>query len=122
MATNYIQAGNVVDYTAGADITSGSVVVMGNLIGVAITDIANGETGPVQIDGVFELPKVTAAVIGAGETVMWDVSAGKFDDNQATPAAGDLTNGCVAVAAGENGDTTVMVKINVGASTVNSGT
>lgn len=119
MATNYLQAGDVVDYTAGAAISSGDVVEMGNLIGVAITDIANGDTGAVKISGVFELPKVSAAVIGAGETVMWDTSAGAFEDNLATPAAGDLTGGCVAVEAAGNGDTTVKVKINVGANTVN---
>jgi len=119
MATNYIQAGEVIDYTAGADISSGDVVAVGNLVGVAITDIANGEVGAVAIEGVFELPKVSAAVIGAGETVNWDASAGEFDDNAATPATGDLTGGCVAVAAAGNGDTTVKVKINVGTNTVN---
>lgn len=119
MATNYIQAGEVIDYTAGADISSGDVVVVGNLVGVAITDIANGEVGAVGIDGVWELPKVSAAVIAAGETVNYDVSAGEFDDNAATAATGDLTGGCVAVEAAGNGDTTVKVKINVGANTVN---
>ena len=119
MATNYIQAGEVIDYTAGADISSGDVVVVGNLVGVAITDIADGEVGAVGISGVWELPKVSAAVIGAGETVNYDVSAGEFDDNAATPATGDLTGGCVAVEAAGNGDTTVKVKINVGANTVN---
>lgn len=118
MATNYIQAGEVIDYTAGADISSGDVVVVGNLIGVAITDIANGEIGAVSIDGVWSLPKVSAAVIGAGETVNYDVSASEFDDNAATPATGDLSGGCVAVEAAGNGDTTVKVKINVGANTV----
>ncbi len=118
MATNYVQAGEVIDYTAGADISSGAVVVVGNLVGVAVNDIANGETGPVSIDGVWSLPKVSAAVIGAGETVNWDVSSGAFDDNQATAASGDLTGGCVAVEPAGNGDTEVKVKINVGANTV----
>lgn len=119
MAKNYIQAGEVIDFTAGADISSGAVVVVGSLVGVAITDIANGDIGAVSVEGVWELPKVSAAVIGAGETVNWDTSAGAFDDNQATPATGDLTDGCVAVEAAGNGDTTVKVKINVGANTVN---
>lgn len=119
MAKNYIQPGEVIDYTAGADIATGDVVVVGNLIGVAITDIANGAVGPAKITGVFELPKVPTAVIGAGETVNWDLDVGAFDDNQAVAAAGDLSGGCVAVAAAGNGDATVMVKINVGANTVN---
>ena len=42
MTTNYIQDGKVIEYTAGADISSGDVVVIGTLIGVALTDIANG--------------------------------------------------------------------------------
>jgi len=118
MATNYVQAGEVIDYTAGADISSGDVVAVGNLVGVAITDIASGDTGAVSVEGVWELPKVSAAVIGAGETVNYDVSASAFDDNAATAATGDLTGGCVAVAAAGNGDLTVLVKINVGANAV----
>ena len=110
MTTNYIQDGCVLDYTAGADISSGDVVVIGTLIGVALDDIANGAVGPVQIKGVFELPAVSAAVIGVGETLVWDVSAGAFDDDQATPATGDVSGAsAVCVEASGNGDTTVKV-------------
>lgn len=118
MATNYIQEGAVIDYVAGADITSGSVVVAGNIIGVALTDIANTETGSLAISGVFEVPKVSAAVIGQCQSVMYDVSASAFDDNLATPATGDVSGACVAVEAAGNGDTTVKVKLNVGVGTV----
>jgi len=118
MATNYIQPGEVIDFTAGADISSSDVVVVGNLIGVAIADIANGSVGAVSIEGVWSLPKVSAAVIGAGETVNYDVSAKKFDDNAATAATGDLSGGCVAVEAAGNGETFVLVKLNVGANAV----
>jgi predicted RecA/RadA family phage recombinase len=118
MATNFVQAGDVIDYTAGADIASSDVVVVGSLVGVAHNDIANGSVGPVGISGVYSLPKVSASVIAAGETVNYDVSASAFDDNLATPATGDLSGGCVAVEAAGNGDTTVLVKINVGANTV----
>jgi predicted RecA/RadA family phage recombinase len=111
MATNYQQPGKVIDYTAGADITSGSVVKIGQILGVALADIANGETGPVQIEGVFEVPKVTAAVIAQGESLTWDVSASKFDDNLATPATGDVTGApAVAFEAAGNGVTTLAVK------------
>lgn len=97
MAENQVQTGNIIQYTAGADITSGSVVKMGQILGVALTDIANGATGSVAVSGVFTVPKVTAAVIAQGEALTWDVSAGKFDDNAATPATGDVT-GAAAVA------------------------
>lgn len=111
MANNYIQPGEVIDYTAGANITSGSVVAMGNILGVALTDIASGATGSVQITGVFEVPKVSAAVIAQGESLTWDASAGAFDDNLATPAAGDITGAAaVAFEAGINTQTTIKVK------------
>ena len=116
MATSMKQPGEVIDYTAGADISSGDVVVIGSngdaIIGVAITDIANGDTGPVAIGGVWTLPKVSAAVIGQGESLVWDSSAGEFDDNQAIPAAGDVSGpAAIAFAAAGNGATTVDVKL-----------
>ena len=63
MTITAVQAGNVIDYTAGATIASGDVVVIGNIIGVALGDIANGATGSVATRGVFTVPKVSAAVI-----------------------------------------------------------
>lgn len=111
MAKNYKQPGKVMDYVAGSNITSGQVVVIGNILGVALADIASGDTGSVQIEGVFECPKVTGAVIAQGESLTWDVSAGKFDDNLATPATGDVTKQpAVAWEAAGNGATTLLVK------------
>lgn len=91
MAGNYVQPGNVLDVTVGATTASGDVVVVGAVLGVALADIANAATGPVQVTGVFTVPKVSAAVIKMGETLTWDSSAGKFDDNLASPATGDVT-------------------------------
>ena len=112
MSTNYIQDGDVIQYTAGSDITAGSVVVMGNTLGVALVDIANGATGSVAIKGVFSLPKASAAVIAQGESLTWDVSAGNFDDNAASPASGDITGAAaLAFAAAAATTTTVQVKL-----------
>lgn len=118
MATNYVYSGDVVDYTAGADIASGDVVVIGQQIGIALVDIANGATGSVALDGVFTVPKVSAAVIAQGESVIYDVSASAFDDNAATPASGDVSGCCVAVEAGAATTTNIKVKLNVGVGTV----
>lgn len=114
MARNYKQTGDVIQHTAGADITSGQVVKLGNILGVALVDIPNGGTGAVAIRGVFTVPKVSAAVIAAGESLTWDVSAnasaGAFDDNLATPATGDVTGAAaVAFQSAGNGATTLDV-------------
>lgn len=110
MATNYVQEGDVIQHTAAANITAGSVVKMGQILGVALVDIASGETGSVAIKGVYTVPKVTAAVIAQGESLTWDVSAGKFDDNAATPATGDVT-GAAAVAAESAGNTATELQV-----------
>lgn len=120
MATNFIQTGDVITYSnSGSAISSGDVVVMGNIIGVALVDIAaTTGTGAVAIEGVFEVPKVTAAVITQGQKVMYDVSVSKFDDSLATPATGDVSGCCVAVESKGASDTTIKVKLNVGVGTV----
>jgi predicted RecA/RadA family phage recombinase len=122
MATNYDSEGKVVQYTAGADISSGDVVVMGNILGVALNDIDNGDTGSVAIEGVFTVPKVTDAVIAVGESLTYDISASKFDDKSASAAAGDITGAAaVAVEAGVNLQTTIRVKLTGVPGTIETG-
>jgi predicted RecA/RadA family phage recombinase len=113
MSSTFQQPGEVVDYVngTGSAIASNDVVVMGTVLGVALVNIAAGETGAVQIEGVFVVPKVSGAVIAQGETLTWDVSAGAFDDNAATPATGDVTGAAAfAFAAAGNGVTSLAVK------------
>ena len=89
MTTKYQQEGGVITYAnSGSAIAAGDVVVMGHTIGIALTDIAaTTGSGAVAVEGVFSgVPKVTAAVFTQGEKLIWDVSAGKFDDSAATPA------------------------------------
>lgn len=120
MTTKYIQDGEVLDYAnaSGSTITSGTPVVMGNIIGVALADIANGATGSVAVEGVFNLPKVTGSAWTIGSKLLWDSSAGKFDVGTATPATGDVSVCCVAGGAAASAATTGPVKLNVGVGTV----
>jgi predicted RecA/RadA family phage recombinase len=121
MAKNYVKDGTVLTYdNTGAAISSGDVVVVGNLLGVAIPDIAaTSGSGTVQIVGVFDLPKVDAAVIAQGEMVIWDSSAGAFDDNAATPASGDVSNAAIAMESlGATTGANIQVKLNVSPGTV----
>ena len=50
MATNYVNEGTVITYSnSGSAISSGDVVVVGEQIGIALSDIANGASGSVAI-------------------------------------------------------------------------
>jgi len=115
MATNYVGTGAILNYTAGGTISSGDAIELGTsteqMIGVALVDMVSGDVGAVAIEGVFSLPKVSAAVIVAGDAVFWDTSANEVDDDAATKATGDFTCGVAMESAG-NGVTTVAVKLN----------
>lgn len=112
MATTFVQEGAILNYTntTGGAMTSGEVVKLGATedatLGIALTDIAAGAAGPVQIRGVFTVAKVSAAVFKQGESLIWDASAAAFDDNQATPASGDVSGSVIAAADGANAETT----------------
>jgi len=108
---NFVQHGSSVEYTAGANISSGDVVIVGSLVGIAATDIANGATGTVAIEGVFEVACNSADVITQGMTLDWDASASEFVDAIGSAATGDNEDGVVAVTAAGAGVTTVLVKL-----------
>ncbi len=124
MATNYHQHGQTVDWTngTGSNVASGDPVVIGTQLGVAITDIANGESGTVAMEGVFSIPKATGSAINQGTAVDFDVSEGNANGSL-TPATGDLTGCGIAWATAawpgaERADATVMVKLNASAASV----
>lgn len=95
----------------GSAVVSGQVVVIGQILAIAMVAIADGAVGEVAIECSATVPKVSAAVIAQGEALTWDVSAGAFDDNAATPATGDVTGPpACANAAGANAETTLEVE------------
>lgn len=109
MATNHIQEGAVIDWTndTGSDVSSGSVVVIGVLVGVALGNIANGEEGRVAIEQVFEVPKNSSLAIDQGDRCYWDVADGNINKT-----AVDNIDAGVAIADAGASDTTVKLKLN----------
>lgn len=108
---NFVGHGSTVEWTnTGSAVTSGAVVTVGELLGIAAVDIANGATGTVAIEGVFEVACNSADVISQGQTLTWDASASEFVDTN-TPATGDNVGGAVAVTAAGSGVTSVLVKL-----------
>ena len=77
MATNIIGEGKIIENTnAGGAIHSGDIVNVGNLLGVALTDIAASTgKGSVQILGcvVKDVPKDTSTFVkGEATALYWD--------------------------------------------------
>lgn len=69
---NYVQKGDVVDVTVGADIASGVALKVGSLFGVTQKAAKSGETVGLVREGVFDLPYGVAATAAVGDLIYWD--------------------------------------------------
>lgn len=77
MAKNYIQEGMDITVPApSGGVTSGSVVVIGRLVGVAAETAAVGVPVTLSRTGVFTLPKTSAQAWTVGQAINWDASTG----------------------------------------------
>lgn len=107
MAKKFVQPGEVIEYTAGSALSSGAVVLIGNRIGVLLTDLANGEVGAAQVTGVWELTKLSTDVVTQGALLYWDAG-----NSRLTTTASSHKQAGYAWAAASGTDTTVQIKIN----------
>lgn len=102
----YVNKGHNLDYVngTGSDIAAGDILTIGDLVGVAGTDIPDGELGSVAVHGVFMMP-ITSEAITVG-TKVYLTSAGKITATEGsnTPA-GYCAISCTAT------DTEVAVKL-----------
>jgi len=107
----YVQAGDQIDYTPGAAVAAGDVVVLEDLIGVAKQPIAASALGALAVAGVFDFPKATGggSGIAAGATVYWDEGDQQAKTDSETGA--NKLIGKTVAAAGDN-DTTVRVRMS----------
>lgn len=85
MAQNYIEEGCVKDFTASGTITSGQVVEMGDMVGIALGNAVSGGVVAVALEGVFEVPKVT----GSGKAFTLGQKVYSKGDGTVTPDATD---------------------------------
>ncbi|MEL7499043.1 MAG: DUF2190 family protein [Planctomycetota bacterium] len=106
----YIQCGDAIDYTPGADVAVGQVVVLGDLIGIAKTAIAANQLGALAVAGVFDVAKEGGAAVtfAVGDLAYWDDT-----NNVAVTADGGGANKLLgnAVTAAADADTLVRVRI-----------
>jgi predicted RecA/RadA family phage recombinase len=105
----FVQEGASIDYTPGADVAAGDVIVQGDLVGVARLDIKASRLGALAVDGVFDFAKGTGGgtAIAMGTVVYWNDTT-----NQATATAtGNKKIGTVVRAAAD-ADATVRVRMS----------
>lgn len=74
----YWQRGETLDYTNTTDalIEHGTIMTLGDRIGIAGCDIPPGATGTVNVDGVYRMPKAADTAIEMGQAVEWSPDAG----------------------------------------------
>ncbi|MFB3894448.1 MAG: DUF2190 family protein [Phycisphaerae bacterium] len=107
MAT-FVHDGLTIDYTPGADVAAGAVVVQGELVGVAKVPIPANALGALAVTGVFDFPKAAGAgtAITAGANCYWDAA----NQRATTTATGNkLIGKCVKAAA----DADALVRIRM---------
>ena len=72
---NFINEGDTLDVVApSGGVVSGSLYVIGSLVGVATTTVAAGVSFALKTSGVFELPKLSTDVFVAGAKLYWDAT------------------------------------------------
>ncbi len=108
---SFVHDGHAIDYTPGADVAAGQVVVQGDMVGVAKTPIAANTLGSLAVAGVFDFAKeagggVTFAV---GALAYWD-DANNVAVTTDGAGANKLIGKCVAAAA--DGDASVHVRMD----------
>ena len=81
-------------------------VVVDELVGIALSDIAPGAVGSLAVEGVFQLPAETTATFTVGQTLYWDSSEGKL-----TATQGSFKKIGYAFAAKESSGATGLVKL-----------
>lgn len=112
---NYIQPGNTIDWVVtGSAVVSGQTIVIGSIVGVAVTDGAVGETIAVTVEGVFKVAKATAAIT-LGAPVYWDADGNPVGGTAGSGAATATSTGNTlmgkAIEAAAGGTATVKVKL-----------
>jgi len=108
MAT-FVHDGDSLDYTPGADVAAGAVVVQNDLVGVAKRAIPANTLGSLAVKGVFDCPKATGSgtAIAAGATVYWNAGT----QQATTTSSGNKLLG-KAIKAAADADATVRVRLN----------
>lgn len=109
-----VSSDDAIDYTPVAAEPGGDVVVQGGLIGVNPTDLAAGKKGALSFEGIYDVPKTTAAWV-IGLPVFWDAAGTPDSGDAGSGAANQIGTGIymgIATQAAGSGDNTGRVLLN----------
>lgn len=82
---NFVQPGNAIYLVApSGGVVSGRAYVIGAFAGVAAISADAGDQFPLNVVGVYALPKKTGVTLTRGEVVFLDNADGKVTDTSAT--------------------------------------
>ena len=101
--------GDYIDYTPGADVAAGAVIVQGDLVGIAMQAIAANRLGALCVRGVVVHPKAAGSAINVGTKLYWDATNQRV---ATTDASGTNKYLGKAVATAASADTTIHVLLS----------
>jgi predicted RecA/RadA family phage recombinase len=106
---NYIQNGEVIDYTAAGTVTAGTGILIGTKLGIPTTSGVSGDKIALAVEGVFEHAKDTGAgtALTLGGIVYWNDTSKKITGS----ASGNTSIGW-AFEAAATGDAIGKVKLH----------
>jgi predicted RecA/RadA family phage recombinase len=101
MQAQFIQDGSAVDLTPEIDIAVGSIVIVGDLVGITKRDLKAGVLGSIAVEGIFDVPKDPSQAVAftAGQRVYVDT-----DGEPLTTATGNKYLGKAVQAAAADSD------------------
>jgi predicted RecA/RadA family phage recombinase len=106
MSTVFIQdAGDIIEWTAAADVTSNDFIEIGTMLGIALGSCLSGEKVSVKVTGVARLAK-DAYNLAVGATVHSTTASNVVSGSTST-----LDNVGIALEAAGTGVGTVLVKL-----------
>ena len=104
--TTYRSAGDLIDYTPGANVSAGDIVVQGELCGQVVADLLAGEKGALRVEGIIKAPKLSTDVVAIGAVLYWDAG-----NSRCTTTASTHNMIGKAVTAAGSGVTEVELKL-----------
>lgn len=102
-----IQEGDLIDYTPGAAIAAGTLLVLNELVAFAPVPIAAGTPGGIDIESVVEMPCAAVAAATLGALVYQDTATGVIS------TVGVITNRKIGVLAANKALNATVLRVKI---------